>query len=112
MTTPKTAYGILDVIRMASQEAVRDAYYRLAVKNHPDRGGDVEVMLAITKAWGAIKTPEKRKEYERKLIMMSVTCKKCAGRGGTPVHKNFQKSLRRCPACNGEGVESVQGDTL
>jgi DnaJ-class molecular chaperone len=108
----RTAYGILGVLRMAPLEEIRDCYYRLAVLHHPDHGGDVETMMLISKAWAAIKTPEKRKAYEQKLIMMSVTCKKCLGRGGVAIHKNFQRSLRRCEVCDGEGVESVTGETI
>lgn len=103
----KTYYGVLGVLRMAPQEEIRDAYYRLAVLHHPDRGGDVNIMVRLTKAWNALKTPEKRKEYEKFLVMTSTYCKKCSSRGGVPMHKGFQKTLRRCPDCNGEGVSAV-----
>ena len=35
-------YDLLGVDKKASQEHIRQAYRKLAAKNHPDRGGDAE----------------------------------------------------------------------
>ena len=35
-------YDTLGVDKKASQEQIRQAYRKLAAKNHPDRGGDAE----------------------------------------------------------------------
>jgi curved DNA-binding protein CbpA len=38
-------YETLGVDKKASQEQIRQAYRKLAAKNHPDRGGDSEKVI-------------------------------------------------------------------
>jgi DnaJ-class molecular chaperone len=40
-------YEILGVDKKASQEQIRQAYRKLAAKNHPDRGGDPEKVIFL-----------------------------------------------------------------
>lgn len=49
----------------ASQEEIRKAYKKLAIKNHPDRGGDPEVFKEINAANEVLSNPEKRKIYDK-----------------------------------------------
>lgn len=57
-------YEILNVDRNASDAEVRKAYRKLAVKNHPDKGGDPEKFKEINEAWEVLRDGEKRKLYD------------------------------------------------
>lgn len=58
-------YEALGVPRDAPLDDVRRAYRRLAVKHHPDKGGDKETFAAIGEAYGVLSDPEKRAAYDR-----------------------------------------------
>jgi len=70
-TKSKTFYEILGVPHDASQEEIRQAYLKLARKNHPDKtGGDIpaeEKLKEANEAYDTLKKPEKREEYDRML---------------------------------------------
>ena len=48
---PPTWWEILGVAQDAPIDEVRQAYRRAAQANHPDRGGNVEIMTEINRAW-------------------------------------------------------------
>lgn len=54
-TPPAPWYAALGVKAHDSTEAVKDAYSKLVLKNHPDRGGDTETMAEINRAFEAFK---------------------------------------------------------
>jgi molecular chaperone DnaJ len=60
----KDYYKILGISRNASQEEIKRAYYRLAHKYHPDKGGDPEKFKEINEAYRVLSDPEKRKQYD------------------------------------------------
>jgi len=60
----KDYYKILGVSKNASQEEIKKAYYRLAHKYHPDKGGDPEKFKEINEAYQILSDPEKRKQYD------------------------------------------------
>ncbi len=66
---PKDYYQILGVPRNASQEEIKKAYRRLALKYHPDRNrGNKEAeekFKEINEAYAVLSDPEKRKQYDR-----------------------------------------------
>jgi len=60
----KDYYKILGVAKNASQEEIKKAYYELAHKYHPDKGGDPEKFKEINEAYQILSDPEKRKQYD------------------------------------------------
>ena len=54
-------YNLLDVNRDASAADIKKAYRKLAVKHHPDKGGDSEKFKQVTRAYEVLSDPEKRK---------------------------------------------------
>ena len=60
----KDYYKILGVSRDASPEEIKKAYYRLAHKYHPDKGGDEEKFKEINEAYQTLSDPEKRRQYD------------------------------------------------
>jgi len=49
------SYSILGIDAKTSFKDIKRIYYKLALLNHPDKGGDVEVFKKITKAFEYIK---------------------------------------------------------
>lgn len=57
-------YEILGLQRGASKDDIRKAYRRLAMKEHPDKGGDAEKFKKISEAYEILSNDEKRSQYE------------------------------------------------
>jgi curved DNA-binding protein len=63
----KDYYDILGVDRDASQQAIKEAYRKLAFEYHPDRNKDpaaTEKMKEINEAYAVLSDVSKRKEYD------------------------------------------------
>jgi curved DNA-binding protein CbpA len=58
-------YRILGVPRDADPSAIRAGYRHRARRYHPDAGGDERRMMALNKAWGILRDPERRAAYDR-----------------------------------------------
>ena len=61
----KDYYKILGVSRKASPEEIKKAYYRLAHKYHPDKGGDEEKFKEINEAYQVLSDEKKRAQYDK-----------------------------------------------
>jgi curved DNA-binding protein len=57
-------YSTLGVKETATQEEIKKAYKKLAMKHHPDRGGDTELFQSISQAYDTLSNPEKRSQYD------------------------------------------------
>lgn len=67
MADQKTLYEILGVSQDATEEQIRKAFRGLAVKLHPDAGGDEEQFKQVSQAYEVLSDPKKRAEYDQAL---------------------------------------------
>lgn len=58
-------YQILGVSKTASQDEIKKAYRKLAMKHHPDKGGDEQKFKEISVAHDTLNDPQKRAEYDQ-----------------------------------------------
>ena len=69
MPSPRDYYAVLGVDREASQQEVKSAYRKLAVRFHPDRNpGDTaaeEKFKQAAEAYAILSDTEKRARYDR-----------------------------------------------
>ncbi len=54
-------YATLGLKRGASEDEIKKAYRQMAMKHHPDRGGDEKKFKEISQAYEALSDPEKRR---------------------------------------------------
>ena len=57
-------YEVLDVNKNSSSQDIKKQYKKLALKHHPDRGGDPEQFKKISEAYQILSDPQKRGEYD------------------------------------------------
>lgn len=57
-------YNILNVDKNATKDEIKKQYKKLALKHHPDRGGDPEMFKKISEAYQTLSDPNKRREYD------------------------------------------------
>lgn len=57
-------YSILGIDRNASQDDIKKAYRKLAMKHHPDKGGDESKFKEIEEAYRILGNPQARAEYD------------------------------------------------
>ena len=60
----KNYFEILGVSQDASDEDIKKAYRSLAMKHHPDRGGDQTKFQEIQEAYSVLSDPNKRAEWD------------------------------------------------
>jgi len=58
-------YETLDVEKNADQKTIKKAYRKLAVKHHPDKGGDEHKFKEINAAYEILSDPEMRQKYDK-----------------------------------------------
>jgi curved DNA-binding protein len=57
-------YQALGINRNSSPEEIKQAYRRLAMRHHPDKGGDEAEFKKINEAYAVLGDPQKKSEYD------------------------------------------------
>lgn len=58
-------YEALGLTRDATDTDIKKAYRKLAMKNHPDKGGDPEAFKVVQNAYDVLSDPQKKANYDR-----------------------------------------------
>lgn len=58
-------YEFLGVATGDSDDAIKKAYRRLALKHHPDKNGDPAAFRKLTEVYDVLRDPEKRRMYDQ-----------------------------------------------
>ena len=58
-------YDLLGVAKSATEQEIKKAYRKKALKEHPDKGGDLEKFKEITAAYECLADREKREIYDK-----------------------------------------------
>jgi molecular chaperone DnaJ len=61
----KDYYQILGVQKGASQDEIKKAFYKLAHKHHPDKGGEASKFKEVNEAYQVLSDDKKRKQYDQ-----------------------------------------------
>ncbi|XP_016493660.1 dnaJ protein homolog isoform X1 [Nicotiana tabacum] len=79
-------YEVLGVSKSASQDELKKAYRKAAIRNHPDKGGDPEKFKELAQAYEVLSDPEKRETYDQ---YGEDALKEGMGSSGGGVHDHF-----------------------
>lgn len=60
----KNLYDILQIDKNANEKEITKAYRKLAVTNHPDKGGNEDKFKEISEAYSILSNPSKKKIYD------------------------------------------------
>lgn len=60
----KNYYSVLGVDKKADQKAIKSAYRKLAMKHHPDKGGNEAKFKEINQAYETLSDDKKRETYD------------------------------------------------
>lgn len=63
----RSFYDVLGVPRTASPSDIRRAYKKLAMKHHPNKGGNTDKMQEVNEACNVLKNANKRHKYNEGL---------------------------------------------
>ena len=58
-------YDLIGVPKSATEQEIKKAYRKKALKEHPDKGGDPDKFKEITAAYEVLSDREKREIYDR-----------------------------------------------
>jgi curved DNA-binding protein CbpA len=69
-------YAVLNVPADADRTTVRASFRTLALRFHPDHGGDAQRMEAVIDAWAILGHPERRAAYDLTLAVQRGTLRR------------------------------------
>lgn len=93
-------YKILGLDKSCSNEDIKKAYRKLALKTHPDKGGSDSDFQKINDAYAAIETPEKRAQYDNPISDNMFGFFNSMNRGMRPMNvhmSNFNTKKQKTP---------------
>jgi len=62
-----THYQTLGISPKAESQEIKSAFRVLAVKHHPDKGGDARLFAVVQEAYAVLSDPSRRLEYDGSL---------------------------------------------
>jgi molecular chaperone DnaJ len=87
----KDYYQILGVQKGATSDEIKKAFYKLAHKHHPDKGGDAAKFKEINEAYQTLSDDRKRKQYDQFGTTFE-GAQSSPGQGGVPNWGEYQWS--------------------
>jgi DnaJ-class molecular chaperone len=66
-------YNTLGIAKTASSEDIKQAFRKLAMQHHPDRGGDIEKFQEVSLAYETLSDPDKRAAYDNPRVQPRFT---------------------------------------
>ena len=79
MASNRNFYDVLGVQKNASEDEIKKAFRKLAVKYHPDNGGDENKFKEISEAYETLSNSDKRREYDQMLMYGGIPGRGAAG---------------------------------
>jgi|SRR5210317_1671665 DnaJ-class molecular chaperone len=73
MTQEDNLYQILGVGPSSSQEEIKQAYRRLSMEHHPDRGGDSAKFNKVKEAFNVLSDQAKRNRYDMYINVVKIS---------------------------------------
>lgn len=105
----KDYYAILGLTRQASDEEIKRAFRKLAMKHHPDRGGDQARFQEINEAYNTLSDPERRRDYDNPGVRININNMSGAPFDFDEIFSMFGAQFRGAhPAHNRKSVARVQ----
>ncbi len=112
-------YSILGVMRNASESEIKKAYRKLALSQHPDKGGDTELFKLLNEAYQILSDPEKKRKYDmlrpepldksKLLFSMSVLYVVCyVFENYELIYKTFKNRSSSCKDCISKKYENIK----
>lgn len=75
-------YQTLGVQRNSTDDEIKRAYRKAAMKHHPDRGGDQAEFQKIQEAYATLSDADKRRQYDNPQVRINVNGQPFHGAGG------------------------------